>query len=158
MKTLKLFFLTFLLFAVSIVNAQWTTNANVDQNKSGYTITFVGTADSLGGTYATMYSNLFSFDDFDGANTAGFSYKLGAPAGSPKLTIKLIGSNTTTTSASMIVLGTIADSATTTTETFSSLNLTAMHAKYLRLKITSVTTGRANPTFSVWTILPKRDF
>lgn len=157
MKKFVFLFVFLFLYTISL-QAQWVTNASVNQNKSGYTIAFDGTADSLGGTYATMYSNLFSLEDFDGANTAGFSYKLGAPAGLPKLTIKLVGSNTTTTGSSMIVLGTICDSATTTTETFGSLNLAAMHAKYLRLKITSVTTGRANPTFSTWIILPKRDF
>ncbi len=158
MKKIFSILATLFLF-VTVTSAQWTSNATINTNtKSTLEVYFAGTADSLGGTYATTYSNLFSLEDFDGVNLATYSYVLGAPAGSPKLAITLVGSNNTTTAASMIALKSLADSATTTTETFGSIDLTAMHCKYYRLKIASVTTGRANPTFKVWITVPKRDF
>lgn len=154
-----LFTLGILLLLVSVTSAQWGNNAVTLKNtQTGWVKYFSGDADSVGGTYATMYSNDFSIEDFDGCDSLEYSFKLGSALGSPKLTIDLIGSDYTTTTTSMVVLNNIVTGSTSEVENFGSVKLNGKRARHMALKITAVALGRPDQTFTVYLKLPKRDF
>lgn len=144
---------------VTVVSAQWTTNAKIIKNsQSGWIAQFAGAADSVGQTYATMTSNMFSLEDFDSNDSLEFSYTFTSALGSPKLTLALYGSDVNQAPASMVLLKTFVTGATAETETLGSFAFGGIRARYLALKVTAVALGRPDQTFVVFLKAPKRDY
>ena len=156
----KLFLtLALVLFITTISSAQFTSNAvNLKNTQAGWVRYFAGEADSVGRTYATMYSNPFSIEDYDGCDSLEYSFKFTSALGSPKLTLDLIGSDITSTTTSMVVLQNIVTGSTSEVENLGSISLAGNRARYMALKLTAVALGRPDQTFVIYLKLPKRDF
>ncbi|MHB8842420.1 MAG: hypothetical protein ACYC56_11670 [Candidatus Aquicultor sp.] len=159
MKKVIGFIIVGLLMAVSSVSAQWATNYNarVTPTKQYLEIYFSGTLDSTGQTYGSLTSNVFSLADYDGVADIDYHYLITNALGSPDVKITLLHSDLDQTAANMVAT-VLKDTIKTESELSSYLSLQGVRAKYYRLKIESLATGRDGSIFKIMFILPKRDF
>lgn len=155
MKKILSTILMALLF-VTIVNAQWTTNAVAYPTKSDLKIKFEGTLDTLGQTYATLTSNPFSLEDYDGVTDLEYSY-LVSHSGNVKLKVTLLRSDYTITAGSMLST-VLQDSIKIKTESGSYQALQGIRKSAYRLKVESLAGSRDGATFKITLKSPKRDF
>ena len=155
MKRIFLTLLTVLLFA-TIANAQWTTNAVAYPTKSDLKIKFEGTLDTLGQTYATLTSNPFTLDDYDGVTDLEYSYLL-SHSGNVKVKVTLLRSEYTITAGSMLST-VLQDSIKIKTESGSYQALQGIRKSAYRLKVEALAGSRDGATFKITLKSPKRDF
>lgn len=156
---MKRFTLVFALFAILSLNvfAQFTTGYNPETktSKSALLLTFAGVLDTAAGTYDSLASQVFSLEDFDGEGYFTFYKKFTSTAGSPNILVDLYGSfdNSTYT-----LVEQLQDTTTSETATFTAKNLSNARAKYYKLVIEQVASGRDNSTFDVRIYAHKRDY
>jgi len=145
-KNLLLTLILSLMF-VSFTNAQWIPGQNAKQDsRNGYTY-FAAAMDSVGQTYATLTSNAFSLKEWD-AYGVDWSLKLTSAAGSPKVTVVLIGSDYAATTSGMVTIDTLVTASTAETEQGGTIDFSTYGCKkYYALKFVAGVAGRADQTF-----------
>lgn len=155
MKNLFSIVMITMLLSISVFG-QWTTNYNpeVKSEKSGLELTFTGTLDTAGQTYATLTSNMFSIADFDSKEYISGYYYFNAPAGAPKIYVNWMGSEDNT---NFVLVSQIVDTTVSETRTYFSTNLSNVRPKYNKIVLENVSAGRDNSAFTVKLNLPEKE-
>jgi len=160
MKKIAVLITLLLVLSVS-VQGQVTLNvSSFRADANGVEFPFQGAIDTVGGTYDSLASGLFDIRDYDGCDSLDWSCLVVSDTGNVKFTLRLLGSDYSTSIASAVVLKTILSASTTETEQGGSFSLSGIRKKYMWLDIEQTTgTGKNDDaTFKVKLKLPKRDF
>jgi len=153
--TLASLALVVMLFFAPLLQAQWTTNTASTMDKKGLTLTFAGQLDTLGGTYASLTSDVFKLDGYLDNPDIDYSYLI-THSGNVKIKVTLLKSKITNTAGSM---GStiLQDSIKTKTEGGTYVTMSGNRSFYYRLKVESLATSRDNAVFKIILFVSKRN-
>lgn len=133
---------------------QWTTDAAANRSNSELVVTFAGQLDTAAATYDSLMSQPFSLEDYDTGDYFTLYYVFTSAAGAPNCLVDIYFSedNSTYTNFAQLV-----DTTTSETPTWTAFQLSNARAKYYKLGIEQVASGRDNTTFTVKIRAIKKD-